>query len=563
AWMGWYMARPLGRFPAAVAGFAASLVWTVSPIILHVGNLALIDPLLYPYIPLILIASIYAIRQNAPVGVLLGLIFAIAAIYTKYIMPYALIPPAIATAVLAYRRGTGNNPAVVFLRGLVALWPWLAVMGAVSVASLYWLIFVHDMFAMSNRETHMLYESGLMNALSPSRNWINFSAIIAQTTGLVNYAAVVVLGIWSYRYSRKNGLPVFEWWVPVMLVPFFIVAFMLISSVVVNTGTSRMRYPIAPMVGLLGVWALFIGQMLIAVPHWWGNRRGQGALRWAIVAAALLPIFTYSTYQNTTQAIAYTERFREQVVWEWTDATLPDPEGTILIDLNAQDKWVKFVWDRTVSGYTGVTPFEFAHVPDSVTEATPAAYWNDAGVAYYYISQFDIDAGGAETQQFVDELTLLKSFPPLPGALYDTHFYRMVPPQVTSDALYNGNITLAGYDLNTDTLTGGDVLALRPFWQAATVPADNYSMFVHVRRADAPTEIIAQFDGPPASDARITPTWDDPDELIVGREVQVALPVDAEPGDYEVFVGLYDFETLARLTLDDGADGFVIPITVE
>ncbi|MEM6530521.1 MAG: hypothetical protein AAF653_19645, partial [Chloroflexota bacterium] len=193
----------------------------------------------------------------------------------------------------------------------------------------------------------------------------------------------------------------------------------------------------------------------------------------------------------------------------------------------------------------------------------PAEYWNEAGIAYYFASQLDIDEGGAAAQQFVDELTLLKSFPPLPGANYPTHFYRMVPPQVEADALYNGNIMLAGYDLNTDTLAGGDVLAARPFWQAANLPADNYSMFIHLRGADDPTRIIAQFDGPPAADARITPTWDDPNELVVGREVQLALPADVEPGDYELFVGLYDFETLARLTLEDGADGFTIPITIE
>ena len=108
-WMGWYAARPLGRFGAWLGGFAAGFAFTLSPMILHVGNLGIIDPLLYPYVPLTVIATVYAVRQDAPLGAFLGLVLSIAAIYTKYILVYMLILPAVATVILAWRRGPANG----------------------------------------------------------------------------------------------------------------------------------------------------------------------------------------------------------------------------------------------------------------------------------------------------------------------------------------------------------------------------------------------------------------------------------------------------------------------
>lgn len=562
AWMGWYVARPMGRFAAWLAGFVAVLVWAISPIVLHVGNLALIDPLLYPYLPLIVIATVYAIRQDAPLGAFLGLFFAICAIYTKYILVYALVLPTLATAVLVWRRGTGTNPVVRFVRGLMPMLPWLGGMAAISLVSLWWLVFEHNMFAMSNRETHVLYESGLQNALSPRRNFINIMAIILQTTGVFSYFAVLAFGWWGYRASRRRDLPVFEWWIPAVLLPFIVVAFMMISSVVVNWETSRMRYPIAPMVGLLAIWALCFAQGVIAFRDVVSGRKRPRLLTAALIVALLLPTVVPKMWENIATARAYTERFIQQVVWEWSDATLSPPEGKIMIEGFPVEDWTKYVWDRTVSGYTGHTTFDYIHVPNAVTEAAPRQYWNEHDIAYFIISERDLQEGGAAAQAFVDDLMLLKTFAPAPGTDYPSYFYRMLPPQHAADATFADIITLTGYDLSADTVAPGDEMTLRPFWQASQQPTDIYSLFVHLRPTDDPANVIAQHDGPPATDARLTPTWDDPAEHIPGSEVTLTVPADLPPGDYELFIGLYDFQTGARLPLGDGTDGYRIAVTV-
>ncbi len=565
AWMGWYVARPLGRVWAWMAGFAAMLAWAVSPIILHVGNLALIDPLLYPYIPLLGICTVYAIRQDAPLGVFLGLLLAIASIYTKYILVYALLLPAVATAVLIWRRGgTAGNVITRAWRGMVAFLPWLALMALVSAASMCWLVFVHDMFAMSNRETNVLYQNGLLNALSPYRNWVNSSSIIALTTGLVNYALVIVAGVWGHRYARRHNLPRFEAWIPIVLAPFLVVAFMMISSVVVNSDTSRMRYPIAPMVGLLAIWALCLAQGALALHHRWqaNGRQRARLLTGGAVAIALLSFFVPHMWENANTALAYRERYIDQVVWEWTDATLPAPEGTIMAEGLPQDDWTKYVWDRTVSGYNGATPFAFAHVPDVPQDKTPRMFWEENGIAYFFVSELDLQQGDPALRGFTEQLALLKTFGVAPGADYPSYFYRLLPPQHTADATFGGHITLAGYDLSAERAAPGDALTLRPFWQAAQTPAQNYSMFVHLRPTDDPTAVVTQADGAPAAPARLTLTWDDPDELVVGAAVTLQVPAGVEPGDYELYVGLYNFETFERLTLDNGADGYSIPVTI-
>ena len=566
AWMGWYMARPLGRLAAGISGFVAALVWATSPIIIHVNNLALIDPLLYPYIPLIVICSVWAIRSNRAAGVFLGLAFTIAAIYTKYILAYALMLPAIATAVLIWRRGraatASGNWAGVLGRGVLVMLPWLAAMAAISAVSLWWLVFEHDMFAMQNRETNVLYTEGLRNALSPYRNWVNVSSIIRLTTGLANFVIVGVMGAWGYVYARRHKLPRLEWWLPVIILPFLMLAFMMISSVVVNRETSRMRYPIAPMIAMLGLYGLALAQFVVSWRHRQAQR-GARPLAALIVAVVVLASFIPHTWENINTARAYQQQFIQQVVWEWTDATLPQPEGKIMIEGTPKDDWTKYVWDRTISGYTGTTPFEWAHVPGVPQGITPREYIEDKDIAYFFVSELDIQAGTDAFRAFVDELTLLKAFGLAPGARFPSYFYRMLPPQHTPNAAYADGITLAGYDLTADALQPGDALTLRPYWQAERQPTDNYSMFVHLRPADDPTRTIAQFDGPPAAPARLTPTWTDADELIVGQNITLTVPEGTAPGEYVLWVGLYNFQTGARLALTAGGDGYPLAITVE
>jgi hypothetical protein len=121
-----------------------------------------------------------------------------------------------------------------------------------------------------------------------------------------------------------------------------------------------------------------------------------------------------------------------------------------------------------------------------------------------------------------------------------------------------GLVTLLGYDWGMETeirSASPRELRLTLYWRCDTpLPAD-YTTFVHVRAmtgqtTEQPGPIVTQMDRPPADGAYPTSLWD-PGEII--RDfVQVPIPSEVPPGEYEIVVGLYDFATGKRLlVLDD------------
>jgi hypothetical protein len=126
-------------------------------------------------------------------------------------------------------------------------------------------------------------------------------------------------------------------------------------------------------------------------------------------------------------------------------------------------------------------------------------------------------------------------------------------PDNTVNVLLGDQIELLGYDLENET----DGLQLTLYWKAMRVPDQDYTVFVHVR--DSAGEVAAQKDQPPLNGAYPTSLWDS------GEVIQddVGIPLDNLPaGDYEIVVGMYDYETGQRLWVDDAADGTVILDTI-
>jgi hypothetical protein len=74
--------------------------------------------------------------------------------------------------------------------------------------------------------------------------------------------------------------------------------------------------------------------------------------------------------------------------------------------------------------------------------------------------------------------------------------------------------------------------------------------------------LLAQDDGPPVSVERATLTWDDPNELFIGRNILLTVPKTLKPGAYRLVIGLYDYVTGQRLLNESGQDSFSIEITV-
>jgi hypothetical protein len=101
------------------------------------------------------------------------------------------------------------------------------------------------------------------------------------------------------------------------------------------------------------------------------------------------------------------------------------------------------------------------------------------------------------------------------------------------------HLTLIGYDLTNENR---QTLKLRLYWRSEVVLPLDYTVFVHVR--DEAGQIIAQQDQLPLQGAYPTSLWD-PGEIIAD-EIVIPLPP-AFDDNYEIVVGMYDFNTGARL----------------
>ncbi len=81
--------------------------------------------------------------------------------------------------------------------------------------------------------------------------------------------------------------------------------------------------------------------------------------------------------------------------------------------------------------------------------------------------------------------------------------------------------------------------------------ARDYTVFVHVVAPDG--SLVAQADARPAWVAPWpTDRWLPDQPVLDGR--RISLPADLPPGRYQVWVGLYYWETLERLPLLAGGD---------
>jgi hypothetical protein len=135
-----------------------------------------------------------------------------------------------------------------------------------------------------------------------------------------------------------------------------------------------------------------------------------------------------------------------------------------------------------------------------------------------------------------------RRIPLLSGQEFSTVATLKVPlPPVTAvparllEADFGQVIDLTGYTLSP-TPKGLEVTL---FWKARDVPQKDYTAFVHL--VDADGQIAAQADGQPLEGQYPTSIWS------LGETVMDQRRIPAPPGEYQVYVGLYQWETSTRL----------------
>jgi hypothetical protein len=122
-----------------------------------------------------------------------------------------------------------------------------------------------------------------------------------------------------------------------------------------------------------------------------------------------------------------------------------------------------------------------------------------------------------------------------------------VPNPVDFD--FEGQIALAGYDLDRRTARTGETIHLTLYWRALAKLEEDYTVFTHVLGEE--DRLWAQMDSQPQGGAAPTSSWQ------VGQVIEdhynLAVKPDTPPDVYDIEVGLYLAATGQRLgVLDEG-----------
>lgn len=125
----------------------------------------------------------------------------------------------------------------------------------------------------------------------------------------------------------------------------------------------------------------------------------------------------------------------------------------------------------------------------------------------------------------------------------------------TADASFAGQdwtVRLREWSAPLSAPPGGQLTVLF-YWQAARAASEDYNVFLHLR--DVTGKDVALGDGPPTwFTPRPTSTWQTGSNGLAGiiDAHTIAIPKDVEPGQYELVVGWYDWQTGKRLPQSQG-----------
>lgn len=123
-------------------------------------------------------------------------------------------------------------------------------------------------------------------------------------------------------------------------------------------------------------------------------------------------------------------------------------------------------------------------------------------------------------------------------------------PQQDTNAILGESIRLLGFDLEPESVRPGDSFSLTLYWEALRKPEGDYTVFTHLLAPSG--ELFGQRDSQPQDGKYPTYLWDE-GEYIRDQYTLTVAP-DAPPGAYDIAIGMYTLETLARLpvTTEDG-----------
>lgn len=373
--------------------------------------------------------------------------------------------------------------------------------------------------------------------------WASLHNVLRTFQPLNAWLPIAILGVLLLRYRRRtNGAA--------LVVVFLAGLAWLLGMSLFRIQGARHYFAVGAIVALLYACSLttllYAGQEALSrlqlsfLPKQARRLLIPGALI-IFLAARLLP----SYQKSDALAHNYTLHDRRNDLMSYMDTSLPP--GKYIAD---RDGPYHKVFNRSWGGYDGLHDFPLArtlrNLPDESLES-----WRE-NEAVYAIMPYPA-ASDYRQIYFPDETVMLKRYPPDPAFRGPSMVVlRLYPMQHKSDARL-GPLQLLGFDLNAGELPAGEDIVLRHYWRAESPTDSVLHVYNHLINEDG--EIKAQADYVPLWDnRRPTTTWDDPAEIMLGREFVLRLPPDFPPGLYQLISGFYDPASGERLLTADGAD---------
>ena len=261
-----------------------------------------------------------------------------------------------------------------------------------------------------------------------------------------------------------------------------------------------------------------------------------------LLGLGLLPSFRVSDALTHN----YTLHDRRNDLAQYMDRSLPPGKYSSTYN-------IRRVLLRDVGGYAGIHNFPMLQKYILLNEL-PIEEWRAKGVEYSIMPYNPLLEN--PNAYYPDETVLLKSYPPDPDFRDPGMVVLRIHPMQFSHGGQLGSTKLLGYDINSFQFAIGDEVVLRHYWQASEPAPSLHHVFNHLLNGEG--DIVTQADYTPLWDnRRDTTTWDDPNEIMFGREFKLKLPA-LPSGTYQLISGLYDPQTWQRLTAADGADHLLI-----
>jgi 4-amino-4-deoxy-L-arabinose transferase-like glycosyltransferase len=107
------------------------------------------------------------------------------------------------------------------------------------------------------------------------------------------------------------------------------------------------------------------------------------------------------------------------------------------------------------------------------------------------------------------------------------------------------DLALAGVRLDGQVVHAGDIVTVTLDWRVLRAPATRYKIFVHL--LDGAGQVVAQRDGEPVGDLRMTTTWQAGESVV--DHYGILIEPDMPPGEYRLEIGMYRADNGARLAM--------------